>query len=249
MVMRTRKNIRDLDQDEVMRLRKAFEALYADPYQRYQAFAKILLNDGHATRNDLDFLTWNRAFFWTFENLLVAQDDTLALPYWDYTETESIETGLPQILTEPTYTDADGTTTPNPLLHGFGMSKLITYRETKAPATLAAAREIADKALLLTDYSAYLMAYYPADVVSHVWIGGSMTDLHAAPFDPLFWFSHCNLDRYWNQWQQGFVDLGAATMPPTVLSANLKPFKHNDTGAALTGSDVLDIKALNYQYA
>jgi|APTNR8051073442_1049403.scaffolds.fasta_scaffold09604_2 tyrosinase len=249
--MRVRKNIRDLDQDEVYRLRQAFEALYADPNQRFQSFAKILLNDGHATRNDLDFLTWNRAFFWAFENLLVAQDASLALPYWDYTEPESIKSGLPDILTELTYNDPNDPNTPlkaNPLHHGFGMSKLITYRETKAPAGLALAREIATKALTMTDYPAYSIAFYPADVVSHAWIGGSLTDLHAAPFDPLFWFSHCNLDRYWNLWQQGYSDLGASSMPLTVLGAKLKPFKLNDSGDFLTGQMVLNTTDLDYQY-
>lgn len=249
--MRIRKNIRDLDQQEVYQLRKAFEALYADPYQRYQSFAKILLNYGHASRNDLDFLTWNRAFFWSFENLLVAQDASLALPYWDYTEQESIDTGLPGILTELTYedlSDPENPVKPNPLHHGFGLSKLITYRECKAPPGLAFARECAEKALAMTDYPSYSIAFYPADVTSHVWIGGSMTDLHAAPFDPLFWFSHCNLDRYWSQWQQSQSNLGESSMPPTVLSAKLKPFKLDGSTDYLTGQFVLDTQDLGYQY-
>lgn len=252
LIMRTRQNLRSLTSDQVYRLRKAFEALYADPYQRYQSFADILLNDGHATQNDMDFLTWNRAFFWSFENLLVAQDPTLALPYWDYTEEESIQSGLPDILTEPTYNDPndpDQLVKPNPLLFGFGKTKLITFRQTKKPASLAVAKEIATQALQYKDYPSYLIHYYPADVTSHVWIGGSMTDLHAAPFDPLFWFSHCNLDRYWDTWQQGFSDLGASTMPPTVLSAKLKPFKAPGSDELLTGSGVLDTQSLGYGYS
>jgi tyrosinase len=225
--------------------------VYADKQQRYQSFTNILINYGHTTQNDLDFLTWNRAFFHAFEQLLLEYAPGLGLPYWDYTEKESIKSGLPTFISEAAYIAADGTPYPNPLFRGRGSIKMVTYRETKPLPSpiLMGSLENANKALEEKTYQDYLFQFYPVDVASHIWIGGSLTDLQVAPFDPLFWFSHCNLDRYWNSWQQKRPNSGKDTMPPTVLSAKLKPFKiAGKPSLYFTGEDVLNIEDLGYCY-
>lgn len=263
--MVTRKNLRHLSPEEVETLRNAFAAMYDDDQQRYQSFSTIMLNYGHATRNDLDFLTWNRAFFHALEQLLQEYAPGFGLPYWDYTEEESINFGLPGFISEPEYYPEDRQeAVPNPLYRGVSAIKMVTYRETKKDLPspiLKRALDCADKALEEKTYQNFLFQIYQADVASHIWIGGSMTNLNAAMLDPLFWFSHCNLDRYWHIWQQKQSNLGADTMPPSVLSAKLKPFlnvENSDTEspkpypkaatAYLSGEAVLNIGNLSYCY-
>jgi tyrosinase len=263
--MITRKNLRNLTSEEIDTLRNAFSGMYADKQQRYQSFTNILLNYGHATQNDLNFLTWNRAFFNAFEQLLLEYAPGFGLPYWDYTEEESINSGLPDFISEAEYETGDGNTAPNPLFQGPGIIKMVTLRDTKPSPSpiLKGALELANSALEEKTYQNFTFQLFPVDVASHIWVGGSMTDLNAAPFDPLFWFSHCNLDRYWNSWQQKQADLGKKTMPATVLSAKLKPFEKASKGKLamlnlfnktdkpvlyLTGDDVINIEDLGYCY-
>ncbi len=48
----------------------------------------------------------------------------------------------------------------------------------------------------------------------HIWVGGSMGEVPAAAFDPIFWSHHAMIDKLWDQWHitifRGFMwDLGS----------------------------------------
>jgi tyrosinase len=73
----------------------------------------------------------------------------------------------------------------------------------------------------------------------HVWVGGSMSAVPVAGFDPVFWSHHAMIDRLWYLWQlahPGFLP------PAQTLDMALAPFP-------MTVRQTLDISLLGYEYA
>ena len=87
---------------------------------------------------------------------------------------------------------------------------------------------------------------YATDIVSHSYIGGSSANTQTTSYDPIFWFTHCQLDHFWWQWQQNHPD-GNDTVPNSVKSATLAPFMKTKK-EALKGKDVLNTEDLGYTY-
>lgn len=239
--MRVRKNILSLTPDEVADLRQAFALLYED--QEYQRFAEILINYGQTDQNDLLFLPWARAYFNEFELLLRTKVDTVTLPYWDYTSEEAREHGLPEIVAVPE--TADGS--PNPLYKALWTQPLYTFRTPADPSLLAESEVIADQSFGFSDFVDFSTSIWRADIVTHLWLGGSSRSTATTAFDPVFWFSHCNLDRFWDTWQRQYDEYSA---PASVLAGKLKPFKKGGIvkGPDLTGADVMRTADLGYTY-
>lgn len=239
--LRVRKNIDSLTPQEISDLRRAFQLLYDDG--EYQRFAGILITYGHTLQNDLLFLPWARAYFYEFERLLRSKVDTISLPYWDYTGEVARKEGLPEIVREPITDDGE----PNPLYRAQWSLPLRTFREPGRPEVLAEAARLESEAMELTSFVDFSTNIWPADIVTHVWIGGSSRSTETTAFDPIFWFSHCNLDRMWDAWQLSRNDYSA---PETVLAADLKPFRTGERGEkkGMKSSDVMNTADLGYTY-
>jgi tyrosinase len=73
----------------------------------------------------------------------------------------------------------------------------------------------------------------------HGWVGGVMSQVSFAAFDPIFWAHHCMVDRIWWMWQNR---QGNSTMPEALLNHSLPPF-------GKTVREVLDVNELGYEYA
>ncbi|PTX60111.1 common central domain of tyrosinase [Kordia periserrulae] len=246
--IRVRKSVYKLTDKEILAIRTAFDEIYEDSLQEYVAFSDILVNYGHATANDMDFLTWNRAFFLSFEKFLLTKNPNLFLPYWNYTSAKAISEGLPKLFSEPTYFINDGKEEKaNPLYCGETTQKLRTYRTNNNADTtlLATARKRSKIAFEATNYVDFNKLIWTMDATAHVWIGGTMTALSAATVDPLFWFVHCNLDRCWWKFQKN-KEVND-TIPASVLMAPLTPFTNNNK-EQLFGKDVIHTRALGYTY-
>lgn len=256
----TRKSVYALNSDEVLRLRNAFTALYNQPIagqqslvskyaNSYQEQASILITYGHYQRNDLLFLPWVRAYIHSFEQALQTVDATLTMPYWDYTSTDAIKRGIPPLLADTTYED-NGKELPNPLYQANYKFPLQTFRAEQAETTaLKAAVPLLQNALAETSFVDFSLAIYQVDIASHIYIGGSAKNTETTAYDPIFWFTHCQLDHFWAQWQGLHAD---QQVPSSVLSATLQPFwaKASDAKASfLTGQDVSTTSELGYVYA
>jgi tyrosinase len=241
--LRVRKNLLALSEQEILDLQNAFRLLYEDPQQPYQRCAEILPRFGHTDRNDLLFLPWARAYFNTFEKLLQAQVPTVTLPYWDYTSETSQSEGVPSFVAEPLTAEGE----PNPLYRGEWTNPLHTFRETQDPSGLAGAAALAEAAFGNANFVSFSTSIWLVDIASHTWIGGSAGSVETTSFDPLFWFSHCNLDRFWDAWQRQYNDY---TLPPSVGSAKLRPFRttEEEESRPLTGNDVVRTADLGYTY-
>ncbi len=248
--IRIRKSVYTLTKEERLAFRKAFEKMFTAPCKRYFDFANTLVNFGHATWNDMDFLTWNRAFFLSFENFIREQgvDKASFLPYWNYTSKRAINKGMPKLFSEPYYFDPEEKKEkPNPFYNVETPQKLLTYRtyDNSNTTPLNNARSRAKTALKAKDYVSFSNLIWRMDATAHVWIGGTMTELSAAPIDPLFWFIHCNLDRFW--WEFQHKKGVNKTIPSTVLITPLSPFE-DKRGNQLYGKDVIKTENLGYTY-
>jgi tyrosinase len=73
----------------------------------------------------------------------------------------------------------------------------------------------------------------------HIWVGGTMSEIPVAAYDPLFYAHHAMIDRLWWLWQ---LQNPGAGPPARYLTASLPPF-------AMTVSATLDINSLGYEYA
>jgi tyrosinase len=72
----------------------------------------------------------------------------------------------------------------------------------------------------------------------HTWVGGAMTLVSVAAYDPLFWAHHAMIDRLWYLWQ-----IDTHERPPAdLLDRALWPFP-------MTVRQTLDIGLLGYEYA
>jgi hypothetical protein len=245
--IRIRKSVYALTDQEILDIRIAFDDIFENSLAKYLVFSDILENDGHASATDLNFLTWNRAFFLSFETFLLTKNPDLFLPYWNYTSQEAISKGMPKLFSDPTYVTNDGKEEKaNPLFRDtkrrFCTSRDYDNSETEG---LTEARRRSLFALEAKDYTSFNKRIWLMDATAHVWIGGTMTQVPIATLDPLFWFIHCNLDRFWWKFQQD--EEMNKTIPEPVLTESLTPFK-NDYGKLLQGKDVIHTKPLGYTY-
>jgi tyrosinase len=76
----------------------------------------------------------------------------------------------------------------------------------------------------------------------HVWVGGTMANIHISPADPLFWMHHAQVDRIWSLWQAIPANAGKT---PALTGADLilDPWQPD------TVATVANAAALNYSYA
>jgi hypothetical protein len=91
-----------------------------------------------------------------------------------------------------------------------------------------------------TNYATFNDACEAIHDTVHGWVGGTMSNVGYAAFDPVFWAHHTMIDRLWWLWQQqGRMN---AVPAPGWESIVLEPFN-------LTVGDVLDANALGLDYA
>lgn len=188
------------------------------------------------------FLPWHRAYLSVTERKLreIAKDQTLALPYWNWT----IERRIPDRYLVPAsplsrakrFTQnrplTDGEVDyikDDPILRALGVGALSATKFV-ANATsnpIAMARELATsiggvaRPNAADVYGNTRLERSPHGPI-HVYVGGvspsgdavgDMTDFATAGLDPLFFAHHANLDRLWEIWRQSPANI--ATEPKT----------------------------------
>jgi tyrosinase len=184
------------------------------------------------------FLPWHRAYLWHLEQALQDLVDGVALPWWDWTRDRRIPAAYdaPQL---------DGAANPLYSTH-------VTLPQTDPPidrdttrdpggnpqALLPTARQI-DALLEESDWATFNDDLEQLHDEVHVWVGGDMSDVITAAYDPIFFAHHGMIDRVWSLWQ---VRHGNGGIPDELLPLPLQPF-------GKTFRDVLDVQALGYEYA
>ena len=243
---RLRRNIRTIeanDPDYLLRFRRAFAQLHTTQGDDgFQAIAGYHGVPGEFCHNEpILFLAWHRAYLLRLEDALRKLDGTLALPFWNWTDSESEMTGIPKAYAELMFDDG-GQQKPNPLASGpispIGPSAR-TQRAPRPANQLDGFREVVSSAQMATSYAGLNNGLSGPHGSVHVWVGGHMGAVDYAAYDPIFWAHHATVDRQWAEWQSGPKNRNpnAAT-----LQMRLEPFNK-------TVAEVVDFRTtLNYEY-
>lgn len=250
--MNLRKNIQNFTPDELQKLRLAFSRLMEIRDNR--GFNYIAGIHGSPQfkcwhhwrrrgelRNLPLFCPWHRAYLYWLEQSLQEQVPGVTLPWWDWSSNTSRQLGLPRAYTVL----RDSTGKANPLLKSriFVPSanpplNQDTFRDPSNPSDLPSRQDV-NVVLSRSDFADFEDDLEEIHDSIHVWVGGSMSRVATAGFDPIFWAHHTNIDRIWRIWQMNRADIG---FPPDLLNEILEPFP-------FTVSQVLDVKRLGYEYA
>jgi tyrosinase len=199
------------------------------------------------------FLPWHRAYLYYFEQHLLdamPHGDQVSLPWWDWSAQAGVPaayadaklaggkenplagapvTGIPDAqFTQQNVPRVSHTSrTPGPAGPGHG------------PAGLPSAGQV-KTVLALTDFEDFSTQLEDLHNQVHMWVGGTMSEIPVAAFDPLFWAHHTMIDRIWSLWQLAHPGAGVGS-----LSHNqpLGPFP------TLTVGQTLSVTSLGYDYA
>jgi Common central domain of tyrosinase/Polyphenol oxidase middle domain len=184
--------------------------------------------------DDTNFFGWHRMYLYYFERVLrwAADDNTLRLPYWDYTDRSNV--ALP----------AEFRSTASVL---FDLKRQPALNN--GTATLDPNMTNVDNALTLPDFGTYQNTIQDG-VHGHVHctVGprcpvAFMGDVPVAGNDPVFYHHHANIDRLWACWQNNH------TTPPAAWQNQMFSFV-DETGTLVTKQvkDFLDTTQLGYVY-
>ncbi len=181
------------------------------------------------------FALWHRPYIQLYEQALQDAVTTTFVPYWDWTKDRSI----PQIFLDETWVNPDtGQTEANPLLGQPMNGGTVTSRDPGTSDQLVPNAALVTQALLATDYDAFSPDLENPHNQIHGWVGGSMSVIGTAAFDPLFWSHHAFVEYVFCQWQDAHT---AAVEPADVTSSDLIPF-------GVTVDQIWKYKALGYVY-
>ena len=194
------------------------------------------------------FAPWHRAYllYWAFA--VRDQNDGAVLPWWDWTSATSHAVGVPQSFSTPMVGAVGNPLASGPVPSIQGAPRRRTVRFPGSPAALPTAARV-ESILQLSSFLDFTVQLEDVHDAVHGWAGGfnpvpppqggDMGSVATAAYDPLFWSHHAMIDRLWYLWQ---LRHGIGNIPPDYLDLPLAPF-------AFTVRQVLDVRALGYEYA
>lgn len=145
--------------------------------------------------NNWHFLPWHRAYIYCFEEIIreLSGDESFALPYWNWTKYSKV----PAMFFEQN----------SPLIHTRNITKDSSFKPDQITRYFKEASTNFDAQVLFKDFGGgdpieplVGKAESPGHNFVHTWVGGSMCCRETAAEDPLFWLHHCNIDRFWANW-------------------------------------------------
>ena len=198
--------------------RMVFEAYQRDPLVANVDRARFWNTCPHFGQSSAEFLIWHRIYLYYFERILreAAQDPLLALPYWNYSQTNR---AFPSLFGDPEADPATGQPT-NPLYHADREQVFVAGVTELSDLAVSSERALRESSFFgLTEDQGFAGGVADANQRSqgfierqphnpiHLAVGGvigstlgSMADVVTAAFDPVFWVHHANVDRLWSRW-------------------------------------------------
>lgn len=255
--MGTRLDATALPPEGAAALRRAFARAYGIRDERgygHHAGLHGLPLPAWCPHHTLLFLPWHRAYLYFFERALQDLEPRADLPWWDWTSTTSHREGLPsayrrtaaRVNTNPLATGPVPLSVADlarfrrdPVNRGAISSGALpwTLRDPGVPDELPRA-ETLRRALASRSFADFSVLVEGIHASVHTWVGGAMTLISVAAYDPLFWAHHAMIDRLWYLWQ-----LRTHGLPPAhLLDQALPPFP-------MTVRETLDLSRLGYDYA
>ena len=249
MTIRYRKNIDCLSTNELHDLREALATMYLLPITDPNSFALQATfhggppAPGYCRHQSPGFFTWHRAEMKAFENALQAAGCHVMLPFWDWSSGPS--TGIPAACRPATYVNRSGAVVPNPLYSGPRSGGGWTVRSANVDTTQFDDLAVAvQTAMTETSFANFVGLINGPHGSVHGRVGGDMSGIQSASFDPIFFLHHGNVDRIWARWQI----LHPGSLPASEASFQLPPFNRPFTTQWQIGSDVESTDALGYRY-
>lgn len=243
-----RQNIDCLTSDQLHDLREALAALYAYPEASPHSYMTIAGIHGNPSPSYCihgypGFLTWHRAYLLQLERALQCIHPQVMVPFWNWSSGPS--TGVPAACSSSTYVNRAGSTVTNPLyagpLPGGGMTSRRSDIDTTTFDDLATD---AQSALSAGDFASFQVALNGVHGGVHVRVGGNMSSVSEAGFDPIFYLHHANVDRLWARWQAS----NSEPLSTDEASLELTPFERPDGSGVQIGEDMFSTVALGYAY-
>ena len=196
-----RKDFTQLTGPELDKLADAFNNLWSNGLIRqwvnlHQRFFDNGIHWGPA------FLPWHRYFLRTVEKELQKFDQSVTLPYWDWTRSDSRN-----LDSEPWKSFFGGrpVNQSTPITGGrfdnWGFTRLPPPRPSGTLTLPDLNQVIGELRPAQASFYGFRAIEYRSHFPGHTWTGGTM-DSRRSPLDPLFYLHHCNLDRLWAIWQQ-----------------------------------------------
>lgn len=262
--MLCRKDQATLTPDEKSRFLNALLALKANG--KYDQYVAIHVNNMSSAHRAPVFFPWHREYLRRFELDLQAIDNTVTLPYWDWTKDNSPSSSLWSAdFMGGNGRPSDGRVITGAFAYATGNWDLqydgpaLRRRLAQGVSSLPSATDVTT-AIAVTPYDA---APYDAAPTTlgfrnraegwfngpqlhnrvHVWVGGSMNPSSSAN-DPVFFLHHCFIDKMWADWQAAHPGLGY--IPVAGLGNGMAPW--NVAGDLATPGGLLDHHALGYAY-
>ncbi len=252
--LRYRRNIARLTPEQLALLRDGFRAVMGIGDDRgYGYYAGIHglplplgCRNAHGTPL---FLPWHRAYLYSFERAIRDQVPDAMTAWWDWRTPPGQVGRIPSALGDR----RDLAGQPNPL-HSVKVDPLALRQgrergvrigattrrspSSQAAQSLPTPQEVKDL-LAIRDFGTFSDVLDSIHGGVHMWVGGHMTEIDFAAFDPIFWAHHGMVDRLWRMWQ---VRHGRAGPPESIWDQALPPF-------GLTVRRTLSVTALGYDYA
>ncbi len=261
--MGIRENIRNMPDFKLTEFRETLgEMMQLNDERGYAHFAGLhglplpaYCQHGDGRSPDLLFLPWHRAYLYFMELALQDINPNVSLPWWDWTSDTSHSEGLPEAYS---FKEVDGV--PNPLNEAAIPNwddQIIRIVRMQLPGVISARgnpprtlrdpdlpdelprKATIDDIMLAPSYDDFSLRLENVHGAVHVWVGGSMSSVPVAAYDPIFWAHHCMIDRLWYLWQ-----ISAVGVPPplSIINTVLEPFN-------VTAGEMLNISSLGYDYA
>lgn len=215
-----RKEHRRLTSDEQSRFLDAYTQVNA--MGALAPLVDIHANGLHQMHGNPRFLPWHRVYLARMEQLLMAVDPTVCIPYWKSSEEQAFPSWL--VGFTPTVGLSTGPHTVNRNIGAFA----------SLPDAASVAAVTANGSF--DPFAGGLEGIHNS---GHVWVGGSMQSISTAPADPVFWMHHAEIDRIWAEWQAG----NPGEHPPLAgAAATMDPWPETeaDTRDTLTFGYVYD---------
>lgn len=189
----------------------------------------------------------------------------VGLPWWDWTSVESHASGLPDAYEVAQIGGADNPFFDSEIgaaggrgyatgVWSQGLLDLVrqrlpgtvtatglprTLRDPDPPDDLPRASSIANFVMPQTTFTGFSTALEQSHNQVHGWVGGAMSQVPTAAYDPIFWSHHAMIDRIWYLWQ---ISPNGAQPPASLMDVILTPFP-------MTVRQTLDVSNLGYDYA
>jgi tyrosinase len=242
--LRFRRSVVRLTDEQLTTLRNAFAAAYAihdDRGYGYHAGIHGLPLPMYCTHNSPLFLAWHRAYLYFFEKALQDRVAGVTLPWWDWTHGHA--EGIPHAYAQAQTDDGEANPLVSSPIQPSGREPGgpdHTVREPGSPgAPPLPPPQAIQQILALNDFIDFQGQLEDIHNAIHVWVGGTMSDIATAAYDPVFWAHHAMVDRVWRLWQ---LRHPGGRPPAALLNRALPPFP-------MTVAETLDTDRLGYDYA